>query len=563
MKHRLSILLVVIVVLGALMRLYDLSRGDAISDEVLYGFRSIGYLDFDFAVAQPTTLQLIAPDTAELPLWTKLSFYDHPPLVFLVQHAFLKAIGANLWGLRLPSALFGIASLYFVYLITKRLFSDRAGLIAAALMATHVLMIYVSRTGIQESQVIFFILLSVYLFLKAQDKPHWYLGFGAVFGLALLSKYTAAYLVVPLMLWLLIFDRRVFRKKELYLGALLTLAIVSPVIIYNLMLLTTLGHLDFQLSYIFGQHVLYWQETPGKQIGSLADRFFGIFQNMWFFASPVSTLIFTGSFVLAFFRFRDPDRATRKNLALLLLIMGATFLLLLAIGPSPRFLSMLIPWLVILAGSTFAPMFVMKFRILAVGLLTLIIMWEGLFSVNSYILSRPFGREVVHYSRIHWDMHPWGFNALDRYLGTLFRGRYPEHTIGYSLPWLNEIKHQALIRGRERGGEPLNALFIYNDNMSGLASLWTLSRHALYGGWAILTLQNYTETLASKGDDFYQTQGFTETYFIQNENSMLLNAPERITDLGATFEASLRERSAPFDAVYADDGTVAFRVYHF
>ncbi|MEK7583808.1 MAG: glycosyltransferase family 39 protein, partial [Patescibacteria group bacterium] len=418
-----------------------------------------------------------------------------------------------------------------------------------------------SRTGIQESQVIFFMLLSAYLFLKAQDRPWWYLGFGAALGLALLTKYTAAFLIVPLVFWLIIFDREAFRKKELYLGALLAAVIVSPVIIYNIMLFKTLGHFDFQLSYMFGQHVSYWQATPGKEIGSIVDRFVGIFQNMWFFASPVSTLIFTGALILALFRFRSYDHEARKVLVFLSLLIGFNLLLFLAISPSPRFLSMLIPWLAILAGSMLASIRTMKFRSLAIFLLALVIIWEGFFSVNSYILSRPLGREVAHYSRIHWDMHPWGFNALDRYLGALFRGRYPEYTIGYSLPWLNEIKHQALVRGRERGGEPLNALFVYNDNMSNLASLWALSRHALYDGWPFLTLQNYTETLASKGEDFYQTQGFTETYFIQNTESILLNTPERITDLGATFEASLRERSATFDTVYAEDGTAAFRVY--
>lgn len=223
-------LLTLIVLLAAALRLYAIDRGDPISDEVLYGFRAIGMLDFDFAVAQPTPYQLFH---TTIPWWVHLSFHDHPILVFLVQHWFMGIFGVNLWGLRLSSTLFGIVTVLLVALIGEKLFSRRVGIIAAALFAANVLMVYVSRTGVQESQVIFFMLLTVYCFLRAEKSPRWYLATGAALGLGLLSKYTVGFLVLPLWIAMLAWRRSDLKKWHVYIGMAIILVLCSPFIVYN------------------------------------------------------------------------------------------------------------------------------------------------------------------------------------------------------------------------------------------------------------------------------------------------------------------------------------------
>ena len=103
-----------ILVIAAILRLWGLNRGDTMSDEVFYAFRAIGPMDFDHAEFQTTPLEWFDP---QIPAWTKLSFHDHPPLVFWVQHFFIKIFGENNFAFRLPSALLGIASVWLVYLI--------------------------------------------------------------------------------------------------------------------------------------------------------------------------------------------------------------------------------------------------------------------------------------------------------------------------------------------------------------------------------------------------------------------------------------------------------------
>ncbi len=106
MRKRYSIPLVIILVLAAFLRLYGLSRGDPINDEAALAFRSVGLMDFVEAGAQTTPWEWFDPN---VPWWAHISFHDHPPLVFWVQHVFIKALGENNFAMRFPSALLGVA----------------------------------------------------------------------------------------------------------------------------------------------------------------------------------------------------------------------------------------------------------------------------------------------------------------------------------------------------------------------------------------------------------------------------------------------------------------------
>ncbi len=98
-------LLIAVIIIAALLRITSLWQGDLTgSDEIFYGFRAIGMMDYDNAPKQSTPLEWFDPINQKnhllnyppadqpgaaitgTPWWTKLSFHDHPPLVFLVQH---------------------------------------------------------------------------------------------------------------------------------------------------------------------------------------------------------------------------------------------------------------------------------------------------------------------------------------------------------------------------------------------------------------------------------------------------------------------------------------------
>ena len=553
-------ILIIILILTALIRFYDLPRGNVVSDEALYGFRSIGYLDFSFALAQPTTLQLFENT---IPWWTKFSFHDHPPLVFLIQHCFIKLFGINLWGLRLSSALFGFFSIYLIFLIGQKLFSRKTGLIASVLLTANVLMVYVSRTAIQEAQVIFFILLTVYLFIKARDNPPWYLAAGASFGLALLTKYTVVFLIIPLLIYLL-FNRSAMRKPNFYGGILLALIIFSPVIIYNLLLFQTFGHFDFQLSHILSQEVPYWQEAPGKEIGAMPDRAEGIFKNFWFYNSPVFNLLalFGLGFLIvqAWLKRKSP---VSFSYSFLLLIIISNLFFYLIIGPGVRFLTMLVPWLALAVALAFVWLIESKLKSFALTMFFLIIAWEIFYSINSCILYKPIGKEILNYSRIHWDMHAWGFNKLDAFLDKLLENQYPGLTIPYNLQFLEEVKSTAIEKAQSRAEQPSNILIIYNDNIFDLASMWVFNRWSLYQAWPMLPAVAYQQMLTVQGENYFKDKGFTDFYFIQPAENMLLNSIDRQTKAGDELENQLRGQGITPTIISNHNDQEAFRIYYY
>src|SRR3989344_8214374 len=102
-------LLILILILSAVLRLYGLSRGDTVNDEVFMSFRGLGMIDFDEANVQTTPWEWWDPD---IPQWAKISMHDHPFFVPLVQHVFMVIFGDNNFGFRLPSAILGVASVY-------------------------------------------------------------------------------------------------------------------------------------------------------------------------------------------------------------------------------------------------------------------------------------------------------------------------------------------------------------------------------------------------------------------------------------------------------------------
>lgn len=93
---------------------------------------------------------------------------------------------------RVISALFDTGTVFLIYLIGKRLWGKRAGLIAGLLYATAVFPIQNSHFYIVDPQLTFWITLGIYIITKSYLKPSWrafYL-LGLVTGLAAATKFT-------------------------------------------------------------------------------------------------------------------------------------------------------------------------------------------------------------------------------------------------------------------------------------------------------------------------------------------------------------------------------------
>lgn len=370
-KHRYQLLALLVLLLALLLRLPGLADDGLIPDEPFYAIRSISLQDDFGSEVQNTPAQWINRSYN----WTKFSFFDHPPLTFWINHAFIIARSDALEGSRTASALASAFATLFIIGIGSRLYSRKTGLIAGALWATSVFVVGFARSSMMESIAIFFILLSVYSFLRMRENPRWLYLWGAALGFAILSKYTAL-VAVPVYIYFLI------KRKQKNLGGplLLLFLILTPVFYYNLMLLQTVGHFDLQFSKLFHLQTPGWNDvTPELQKGSVLDRIV----EMTDFAHLVTPLMLLMIIMAIPLFYRK-----KKTIVSVLLIFF--WVSLLFFGAKDRFMFYSMPFFVLMIAATVDRYIKGKTYIL----LAVILFYQTAVSVNTHLLY-PAGKAVL------------------------------------------------------------------------------------------------------------------------------------------------------------------------
>lgn len=127
-------------------------------------------------------------------------WYEKPPLFMWLMAASMSVFGANSWGARIPSALFGFLTVVLTYFMGKKMFGKTAGLISALVLATTTQYIYYARASMLDVTTTFFIATSLYFYFKAQTGKayHWIVA-GVFCGLAVMTKGIVGFLPLPVM----------------------------------------------------------------------------------------------------------------------------------------------------------------------------------------------------------------------------------------------------------------------------------------------------------------------------------------------------------------------------
>jgi len=146
-------LILLIVVLGLVLRIYDLGGESLWLDEFYsVNIAKLGLTD----------------------MLRELRFENesNPPLHFILLHYFIALFGDSEFAVRLPSALFGTFSILMIYMIGKRLFNRETGLIAALILAVSVFQVNFSQEARGYNLMMFLGLFSLYSFLRIIDSRH-------------------------------------------------------------------------------------------------------------------------------------------------------------------------------------------------------------------------------------------------------------------------------------------------------------------------------------------------------------------------------------------------------
>lgn len=537
--------LAVIVFAAFVFRTYDVGSRDLLGDEAAYAFRSVGYVDYLGTSFQTQPIEWFAGK--DLPLWSKLSFHDHPPLGFLIQHAFFRIFGDTETVARLPGVLLGTISVLFIYAVVRRIFngSEIAGIAAALLFAVSSASIWIFRTALLEPILLFLVVVNVYCFLRFADealwrKKYWWL-FGATSGLVLLTKYTGLFLLPLYLFYLLIFSRDVWRDSRTYAASAVAVLLLSPVILYNVMLFKTVGHFDLQIAYVLGQETPEWQGLIGKTESKFKD----IFHNSLNLFGPGMIALGALGLLRSLFVFRETKN---KHLVFLWLYLASVTSLLIFTGAADRFLTLYIPAFVALGALLIAWLFELKkesiLRHVFIAFALVFIVFEIGFAINKNFIS----------------YEDYGVAKLDAYFREEFRG-----AVSATIPQTDNSHLTRVIETfaerQNRRNMPRFHIIVYNDNVALSTLQWVFYRRFFYHSTPTFFVENFNRAIAVSGDEFFKDFTF---YFVQSTESTILNPFKRRKTAGEEFERQLLARGFKPDAtIQTKNGSPAFVVYKF
>lgn len=178
--------------------------------------------------------------------------WTHPPIAKLGMVMGMTLFGENAFGWRIVQAILGVGSVFLVYKIASFIFKDKLiGIISSAIFSLDGLALVMSRIGMNDSYLLFFVLLSIYLFLKDRNF------FSSIaFGLAIASKWSAIY-SLPIF-----FVSHFLFKKKLKASYLSFLMIPVAIYIASYGVMFSTGHT--WENFIEVQKQMWWYHTNLK-----------------------------------------------------------------------------------------------------------------------------------------------------------------------------------------------------------------------------------------------------------------------------------------------------------
>jgi hypothetical protein len=180
-------------------------------------------------------------DEAYYWMWSKHlagGYYDHPPMVAVVIRLGTMIAGDSEFGVRLVSILLALPMSWAIYQAAAILFGSRRVAASSAILLNITLMAAVG-TMIVTPDAPLLVASSFLLFALAKvlqtGRGVWWLAVGAAAGCALLSKYTALFFGLAILIWLVAIPslRHWLLSPWLYLGGLVAALLFAPVILWN------------------------------------------------------------------------------------------------------------------------------------------------------------------------------------------------------------------------------------------------------------------------------------------------------------------------------------------
>jgi 4-amino-4-deoxy-L-arabinose transferase-like glycosyltransferase len=164
-----------------------------------------------------------------------IGWFSFPSFYYAIQSVSIRIFGQTTFALRITSALIGGLTVSAVYLVGKRLFNQRAGLLAALFLAGSHFHNHFSRIGLNNNWDAFWYIISLGLLVDGwrNQRRSSFIFSGFAFGMAQYFYTSSRFLAGIFLIWLLavlIFNRKRVRGNRLSIVLLLLcfLVVVLP-----------------------------------------------------------------------------------------------------------------------------------------------------------------------------------------------------------------------------------------------------------------------------------------------------------------------------------------------
>lgn len=153
-----------------------------------------------------------------LDLITKYSVSDfHPPGYLIILWGWIKIFGSSEIWVRIPSVIFGILTVFVIYVFVKKTISSNVALLTALLLAINPLHVYYSQEARMYAFAAFAVSLNVYFFIKLLRREKYsFISFSLSSVLVFSADYLAM-LIFPAQL-IYLFLNRLKNFKEWFVG---------------------------------------------------------------------------------------------------------------------------------------------------------------------------------------------------------------------------------------------------------------------------------------------------------------------------------------------------------
>lgn len=195
----------------------------------LITFFNLGNLplfDPDEPVYAQTALEMLQNQDFVSPRIYGDFWYDKPPMYYWLVAGAFKIFGVGEFAARFPSALLAVLGSILVYLAGRKLFNDRAGLLAALVLATSLEYFYLSKAAVTDSTLTFFITGALLAFLLKKN----YIFYGCA-ALAVVTKGPIGIFfcgVIVALYLLFTGNLALLKRMKLFSGGAVFIGIAAP-----------------------------------------------------------------------------------------------------------------------------------------------------------------------------------------------------------------------------------------------------------------------------------------------------------------------------------------------